>query len=57
MARLGVPKETIKRVLGHSDTDVTQVYVRHGWLKEKRAALDLWAKHLRRVIARRARGK
>jgi integrase len=57
MARLGVPKETIKRVLGHSERDVTEIYVRHGWLKEKAAALDLWSRHLRRVIGRKDRAK
>jgi integrase len=43
MAAAGVTKETIKRVLGHAESDVTATYVRHGWLKEKRAALETWA--------------
>ena len=43
MATLGISKETIRRVLGHSETDVTSVYVRHAWIPEKRVALEKWA--------------
>ncbi len=43
MAKGGTPKETIRRVLGHAESDVTETYVRHSWLPEKRAALEKWA--------------
>jgi integrase len=51
MAALGISKETIKRVLGHAESDITATYVRFGWIAEKRAALEAWAAHVARIIA------
>ena len=48
MARLGVPREDRKAVLAHAEDDVHGLpYDRHKRLAEKRAALDLWERHLR----------
>ena len=52
MARLGVQPHVIARVLNHAETGITgRVYVRHGWLDEKRQALDLWAAKVDAVVA------
>lgn len=52
MAKLGVDRFVIERVLGHTDRSVTAIYDRYARLPECRKALDLWARHLRRVIGR-----
>jgi integrase len=51
MARLGVPKTTISRVLNHAE-GVTEIYARHSYLGEKRAALELWADRLAGIVTR-----
>jgi integrase len=50
MARIGVPKITISRVLNHAEGGVTSIYARHGYLEEKRSALDRWAVELARLL-------
>jgi integrase len=49
MARLGVPVGTISRVLNHAEGGVTKIYVRHGFLDEKRQALEAWGRHVERL--------
>jgi hypothetical protein len=51
MARLGVAKATISRVLNHAEGGVTSLYARHSYIDEKRAALEQWAAHVARVVA------
>jgi integrase len=46
MARLGVTRFTIGRVLNHSDRSVTGIYDRHSYLAEKRHALETWGAYL-----------
>ncbi len=46
MARLGVPRLTIGKVLNHADRSVTGIYDRHTYLPEKRQALETWAAYL-----------
>jgi integrase len=46
MARLGVPRFDIARVLNHTDASVTGGYDRYEYLAEKRAALSKWANHV-----------
>ena len=50
MAKLGIAKETIKRVLGHAEADVTATYVRFAWAPSKRAALETWAAHVEAIV-------
>jgi integrase len=50
MARLGVPVGTISRVLNHAEGGVTKIYVRFGFLGEKRAALTKWGEHVERLL-------
>jgi integrase len=46
MARLGVSRFIISKVLNHSDRSVTGIYDRHAYLVEKRHALGMWASYL-----------
>jgi integrase len=46
MARLGVSRFVIGRVLNHSDRSVTGIDDRHAYLQEKRHGLAVWAGYL-----------
>ena len=50
MTKLGVPRLVVGKVLNHAEPGVTKTYDRHEYLKEKRAALDRWAVHLRAIV-------
>lgn len=58
LARLGVEQRIISLIMSHSlkDSDAAsitaQVYVKHGFLAEQRAALQLWANHIDNVTAK-----
>jgi integrase len=54
MARLGLNLPVIEKVLNHSSgsfAGIVSVYQRHSFADEKRAALDLWGRHVERLIA------
>ena len=40
-------------VLGHRLTGMRGVYDRYGYLQEKRAALELWARELKIILNRK----
>ena len=46
MAKLGVARFTLSRILNHADQSVTGIYDRHEYLAEKRQALDTWGQFL-----------
>jgi integrase len=46
MARLGVSRLVISKVLNHADRTVTGIYDRHAYVPEKRHALEIWAEYL-----------
>jgi integrase len=50
MARAGVQRFIIARVLGHVDRSVTGIYDRYEYLNEKRVALDTWARKLMAIL-------
>jgi len=50
MARIGVPRFVLERVLNHADHGVTAVYDRYSYLPEKRDALDKWALHIQALV-------
>lgn len=50
MARCGVSRIVITRVLNHADTGVTAIYERHTYDHEKRGALTAWADHVMGVV-------
>ena len=51
LARLGIPRDDRLAVLAHSYGDVHEVYDQYERLPQKRAALEMWERHLRKVIA------
>jgi integrase len=51
MTRLKVPRLHVEKVLNHSTGDIAEVYDRHDYLLEKRAALETWGTHLAVIIA------
>lgn len=53
MARAGVQRFVIGRVLGHIDRTVTNVYDRHEYLSEKRVALETLARKITAIIESR----
>ncbi|MGH8229635.1 MAG: hypothetical protein ACREU3_17320 [Steroidobacteraceae bacterium] len=50
MTKIGVPRLHVEKVLNHSTGDIAEVYDRHDYLPEKRAALERWADHLNSII-------
>ena len=50
LARLGVARLTISKILNHAEGGVTSTYDRHAYEQEKRQALEAWATHLRRAV-------
>jgi integrase len=50
MTKLGVPRLHVEKVLNHSTGDIAEVYDRHDYLPEKRAALEKWGEHLEGII-------
>jgi len=46
MAEMKIPRFTVSRVLGHSDTSITATYDRASYRDEKLAALSLWEKFI-----------
>jgi integrase len=51
LARLGIPRDDRLAVLAHAYGDVHEVYDHYDRLPQKRAALEMWERHLRKVIA------
>jgi len=53
MQKLGVTLQVVESVLGHtsgSRAGIVGVYQVHDYAKEKRAALELWAKHVTKLV-------
>jgi integrase len=50
MAKAGVTHEIVKKVLNHTDRDITSVYDRHSYDTEKRRAWERWASELKRIL-------
>ena len=55
MASIGVPRVVIGKILNHVERDITAVYDRHGYDREKREALRQWALELERIVAGEAK--
>jgi hypothetical protein len=51
LARLGVSRLVISRVLNHADRSVTGIYDKYEYLAEKRHALEAWGQYLGNLIA------
>ena len=50
LARLGVDRIVIAKVLNHAESEVTAIYDRHRYDHEKRRALDLWGERLKVIV-------
>jgi integrase len=51
LTRSGVPHHVLKNLLNHVETNVTDaVYVQYQYEKEKRLALDAWARRVRDIV-------
>ncbi len=50
MTGMGISRLTVKKILNHSERDVTAVYDRHSYDPEKRAALDAWGRRLEAIL-------
>jgi hypothetical protein len=51
---LGFPLEVAEACVNHRSGTVAGVYARYAYVREKRAALDTWARHVDGIIAGRA---
>jgi integrase len=51
LARLGIPRDDRLAVLAHAYGDVHEVYDHYDRLPQKRAALEIWERHVRNVIS------
>jgi integrase len=50
MASMGASRLSIARILNHVETGVTAVYDRYSYDREKREALEAWARRLQEII-------
>ena len=50
ISRIGIPRDTLKAILNHTDGSVTAVYDRYNRLPEKQKALNKWARELQKVV-------
>lgn len=50
MAAAGVSRDVVKKVLNHSERDVTATYLRYDYDAEKRKALTAWGRALKRIL-------
>ena len=50
MARIGIDRLVISKLLNHAEGGVTKRYDRHRYDAEKRVALDRWAHHLHGIV-------
>ncbi len=53
---MGVPKDTIAKILNHAEGGVTAGYIRHSFDDEKRGALERWGRRLDDIIRGRTEG-
>ena len=57
MAKLGVDRVVIGKVLNHAEQEVTAIYDRHRYDAEKRRALELWARRIEEIVGGSDDGK
>jgi len=51
MTKSGVPRLTVKKILNHADREITAVYDRYEYDKEKRNALATWDRKLKTILS------
>ena len=61
LAELGIPPHVTEKILNHAGAETTgpvgKIYQRYNYLEERRAALELWAATLARLVAPGARAR
>ncbi len=50
LAMLGTPREVVGKILNHTETGATAIYVRASYHQEMREALNTWADELSRLV-------
>ena len=57
LSELGVPRLVVSKILNHADGSVDAIYDRHGYIPEKREALEKWNNELDLILAGQDNGK
>ena len=55
MTKSGIQRLTVKKVLNHSDREITAVYDRYGYDKEKQAAMRAWDRELKQILTNQSK--
>jgi integrase len=50
MTRAGVQRLTVKKILNHADREITAVYDRYEYDKEKQKAMQIWDRQLTSIL-------
>jgi integrase len=50
MTSIGVPRLVVAKLLNHTERGVTAVYDRYGYDREKREAVEMWARRLGEIV-------
>jgi integrase len=51
MTAMGIPRETVRKILNHKEPGVTAIYDRYSYDKEKREALEAWSRRLQLIVS------
>ena len=51
MTAMGIPRETVRKILNHKEPGVTAIYDRYSYDKEKREALETWSRRLQIIVS------
>lgn len=57
LSELGVPRLVVSKILNHADGSVDAIYDRHGYIPEKREAMEKWNNELDLILAGQDDGK
>ena len=57
MTRSGIQRLTVKKILNHSDREITAVYDRYEYDKEKQIAMLAWDRELKKIITNQSKAK
>ena len=52
MTRSGIQRLTVKKILNHSDREITAVYDRYEYDKEKQTAMGSWDRELKQILTK-----
>jgi integrase len=53
MTKSGIQRLTVKKILNHADREITAIYDRYEYDKEKKQAMNIWNTKLRLILANR----